>query len=148
MISIKFTTILNTLLLSLFLTSCLSFKKPESGGGSDFKNNYSEMPETTIEEKVIKSQALLRGKSVNLVPSATVKITGVNNQEKLKRTRIAIFGDGKDLLGSGPAPLLNNQVLDLKAKYKYFEITEKFENNVRRSKVKSNNHIIEYELSL
>ncbi len=136
-------------MIGVFFTSCISFNNSDnytSENGEVIKNR--QPPNSFIEKKVTKSLKLIRGKTINLSSTATFKVLGKNNKQKLNSTMIVIFGDGKDLLGSGPAAVIDNKTLELNSRYKYFEITEKFENSVRKSKIKSKNNILEYELSL
>lgn len=136
------------IILSSLLTSCLSFNKPDSSSNSP-KPAVSESPVSfDTNKKIDRALANINGESFSLNSLKTLVLTS-SQSEKFSNTTIVVLGDGKKILASGLASMINNKKINIDKEYSFFQIKEKYKSKVISSNIKNSpSDNLNYRLSL
>jgi len=135
--------------MSLILSSCLSFNKPEIESSNSPIPIGKDSTEISTNTKIQKGLLNFSGQSFSLEKPLILKINSDNNPPKLSATTLVVLGDGKDLLVSGPGSIINNKSIVVKKKYSFFEVKEKYKTKIISSIVNSpTEEFLHYKLAL
>lgn len=135
-------------IISLLLHSCISTNGPT--GASQNNQDVNNPPSTVAipSENVQVNKALenFSGKKFSLTDTKIVKFVNTKDSDN---SMVAVYGEDKKLLISGPASIVNNNKITLDSSYKFFTIKERRGNQITSATIKNtNSQFLEINLPL